>query len=514
MAMTAWSAKVLSSSTCVSAKSPGFGPRRRRSRRSRGPRAASARRGRLRKPAASAASCIWYCRVRQHVRDMDDCPVTDRARGRRSRGSARIGKRPTDGSATPAGSTPWSAARWISSPSNRETTADSASQSLHRALGDDVEDRLDVGRRARDDAQDLAGRRLLLQRLGEVAVAASSSVNSRTFSMAITAWSANVLSRSICRSGNSPASGPRDDDRSDRDALPQHRDRHDAPVAHRIRRPRRARSRGPPATSGMCATAAASRIGLAAALPGPAASGRRAAPPRPPRSRVHAEPRSGGARPSNRKTHANSAPQSRAALWAIVSNTGWTSVGELQMTRRISLVAVCCSSVSVRSRFRASSSLNRRTFSMAMTAWSAKVFRSSICVVGERPGLRRAMTVIAPIGTPVAQHRHAEQRSGSPPARRDCLRVLGILAVRPQCGRRAPRQDGAPGRMLRGSAACGIRLPEGLERLRCCSRRWAAKWISSPSKRKTEPYAASHRRTRALGRSRRRPAGRRSASWR
>ena len=57
----------------------------------------------------------------------------------------------------------------------------------------------------------------------------------------------------------------------------------------------------------------------------------------------------------------------------MVSNTGWTSVGERAITRRISLVAVCCSSASVRSRFRASSSVNRRTFSMAMTAWSAKV---------------------------------------------------------------------------------------------------------------------------------------------
>ena len=40
----------------------------------------------------------------------------------------------------------------------------------HRALGDRVEDRLNVGRRARDDAQDLACRRLLLQGLGEVHV--------------------------------------------------------------------------------------------------------------------------------------------------------------------------------------------------------------------------------------------------------------------------------------------------------------------------------------------------------
>ncbi len=60
--------------------------------------------------------------------------------------------------------------------------------------------------------------------------------------------------------------------------------------------------------------------------------------------------------------------QSRKALRAMVSNTGCASVGELEMTRRISPVAVCCSSVSVRSRFRASSSLKSRTFSMAMTA--------------------------------------------------------------------------------------------------------------------------------------------------
>jgi hypothetical protein len=44
------------------------------------------------------------------------------------------------------------------------------------------------------------------------------------------------------------------------------------------------------------------------------------------------------------------------------------SVGELLMTRRMSLVAVCVPSAVVSSRLRASSSLNSRTFSMAMTA--------------------------------------------------------------------------------------------------------------------------------------------------
>ena len=48
-------------------------------------------------------------------------------------------------------------------------------------------------------------------------------------------------------------------------------------------------------------------------------------------------------RPSVRKTPALAAWQRRAALCTIVSNTGCTSVGELLMTPRISLVAVCCS---------------------------------------------------------------------------------------------------------------------------------------------------------------------------
>ena len=64
----------------------------------------------------------------------------------------------------------------------------------------------------------------------------------------------------------------------------------------------------------------------------------------------------------------------------MVSSTGCRSVGERLITRRISAVAVCCSSASVSSRFRASSSANSRTFSIAITAWSAKVSSSAICL--------------------------------------------------------------------------------------------------------------------------------------
>src|SRR5262245_22116827 len=51
--------------------------------------------------------------------------------------------------------------------------------------------------------------------------------------------------------------------------------------------------------------------------------------------------------PSNLNTEHSRASQSRIARSAIVLNTGCTSVGELLMTRRISLVAVCCPRASV-----------------------------------------------------------------------------------------------------------------------------------------------------------------------
>ena len=67
---------------------------------------------------------------------------------------------------------------------------------------------------------------------------------------------------------------------------------------------------------------------------------------------------------------------SLTALRAIVSKIGCTSVGDPLIVDRISEVAVCCSSASVSARFRAPSSWNNRTFSRAITAWSANVDRS------------------------------------------------------------------------------------------------------------------------------------------
>ena len=75
----------------------------------------------------------------------------------------------------------------------------------------------------------------------------------------------------------------------------------------------------------------------------------------------------------------NDASQIREACSSMDLKTGSSSPGELEMTFRTSDVAVCCSRASERSSVRWRSSLSSRVFSMAMTAWAAKFFTSSIC---------------------------------------------------------------------------------------------------------------------------------------
>ncbi len=107
---------------------------------------------------------------------------------------------------------------------------------------------------------------------------------------------------------------------------------------------------------------------------------------------------------TSRNTVVDSASTSRFDRAAIASNTGCTSEGELAMTFRMSAVAVCRSSASL-------VSLNRRAFSMAITAWSAKICSSasSSAVKGAR---RSRCTRSAPMAPP-------SRRSGVP----DTVRV-------------------------------------------------------------------------------------------
>ena len=107
------------------------------------------------------------------------------------------------------------------------------------------------------------------------------------------------------------------------------------------------------------------------------------------------------------------------------------------MTRSTSPVAVCCCSASLTSAVRACTSSNRRTFSMAITAWSAKVSTNSICflVKGFTTGAR--------------QHENADRNSllaaAARPAPCGIPHVAGFRALhtprppaRPRCGRSSP----------------------------------------------------------------------------
>ena len=102
-----------------------------------------------------------------------------------------------------------------------------------------------------------------------------------------------------------------------------------------------------------------------------------------------------------------------------MSSTGCTSAVERLMTLSTSLVAVWYSSDSSRSRVRACNSPSSRAFSIAMTAWSAKVRTSSICR-SVNGSTRFRERVIAPStapsrssGTPSTVRRPEAAASGS-----------------------------------------------------------------------------------------------------
>ncbi len=93
---------------------------------------------------------------------------------------------------------------------------------------------------------------------------------------------------------------------------------------------------------------------------------------------------------------ASCASHRRLALSATVSSTGWISVGERLITRRISAVAVCCSSDSVRSAFLACSSPMSRAFSIAIMAWSANVWASESSAGVKPPAWVREIPIRPP----------------------------------------------------------------------------------------------------------------------
>ena len=141
-------------------------------------------------------------------------------------------------------------------------------------------------------------------------------------------------------------------------------------------------------------------------------------------------------------------PNSAARAAAMASNTGCTSVGDSLMTFRISAVAVCRSSASW-------VSLNRRTFSIAITAWSAKVCSSAISLARERARRPRAAMVRQPIAVAVAQQRHEQRRAVAAARSPVCVmrrHVSAASRVSATCTTRAVENAGA-GASCRGPAA-------------------------------------------------------------
>ena len=91
------------------------------------------------------------------------------------------------------------------------------------ALDDGIEHRLHVRRRAADDAEHLGRCRLMLQGLAQFCIALLNSLNSRTFSIAMTAWSAKVFRRAICLSEKGRTSMPTNHDHADGNTLAKQR---------------------------------------------------------------------------------------------------------------------------------------------------------------------------------------------------------------------------------------------------------------------------------------------------
>ena len=210
MAMTAWSAKVceqrdLRCPRTVRARARADADRRRWARlaQHRDARIAAGADARAR-----SRRC-WYSGSASTSGTMDRCAFEDRAARTRCPARAAAGSMPAhrlacSGRAVALRRRDGSARR-----RTRKTALNVGLAQPHGAPDDRVEDRLHVGLRLADDPQDLAGRRLLLERSVRSRLRASSSLNSRTFSMAMTAWSAKVLSSAISLSENGPAVGDR-----------------------------------------------------------------------------------------------------------------------------------------------------------------------------------------------------------------------------------------------------------------------------------------------------------------
>ena len=149
----------------------------------------------------------------------------------------------------------------------------------------------------------------------------------------------------------------------------------------------------------------------------------------------------------------------RWQLSRILSNTGAASATELLMTLRISAEAVCRSSAS-------RVSLNSRTFSMAITAWSAKVRSRSACSGENGPGSTR-VTLMAPANCPsrtigtlsIARNPRLRATSRHTAGSSACVSVFSITIVWPAFSSRGKKSQSSS---CIGERAFSASIPAGL----------------------------------------------------
>ena len=129
-------------------------------------------------------------------------------------------------------------------------------------------------------------------------------------------------------------------------------------------------------------------------------------------------PPRGTRRPSRRYSVPNLASQMRVAFASMAWNTGSSSPGELDddlaAPRRSRSAAPATRAAR---RCAACTSSNSRTFSIAITAWSAKVVTSSICLSVNGCTVVARSTKITPIGVP-------SRSSGTPSMRAEAADLL------------------------------------------------------------------------------------------
>ena len=187
------------------------------------------------------------------------------------------------------------------------------------------------------------------------------------------------------------------------------------------------------------------------------------------------------------------APQSVAAEPTSVSSTAGRSNVERLIAFSTSAVAVCCCSASLSSAVRAWTSSNRRTFSMAMTAWSAKVCDELdlACVETARFGRGRARTRrSAPPRAAAGPPRRCDNRRASGQSRASCspdrARTSSIWTIARSATTPSDRRSASRGRRVCAHVVLEARLGNRAWRRMLESRHPAHEQIT-PLSASTEP---------------------------